>query len=200
MTRLLFGLETEYGLAATTIDGEAVENGVAAAELLNAARRILPCARGLSQSGVFLGNASRFYIDCGAHPEFCTPEVSTPQEAVAYVAAGERILSGLADEVARTQGWRVTLLRANVDYQAGVSFGRHESYLYVGDTESLERQLMAHIVSRVIYGAGGFNPNSQGIEFSLSPRSAFFSAAISEGSTSNRGILHRRKESLSGSN
>ena len=197
-TERLFGLETEYGLAATTSDGEPLEIGAAAAEMLKAARRCLPCVPGINQSGVFLGNASRFYVDCGAHPEFCTGEVSTPDEVVAYVAAGERILSMLASEVSRTRGWRVSVLRSNVDYGTEVTFGRHESYLHMADPGNLAEQLIPHIVSRVVFGAGGFDPKSKGIEFSLSPRSAFFSTVISEQSTASRGIIHTKQEPLAG--
>ena len=166
----IFGLETEYGVTATARDGKRIDNAEAAGELLNAARRSLPSVPGVNQSGLFLGNAARLYIDSG-HPEFATPEVSTPEAAVAYAAAGESILARLAEEVSRTRGWRVSLLRGNVDYDAGVTYGRHESYLHVAEPDRLADQLLPHIVSRVIYGAGGFNPKSQGIEFTLSPRS-----------------------------
>jgi len=194
----LFGIETEYGILARTADGAVIESGAAAMELVAAASRLVPCATSLHGPGFFLANGARVYVDCGGHPELATAEVTTPEAAVAQVGAGERILTRAAAEIQRARGWRVQILRANVDYESGVSYGRHESYLHRTDPALLGRQLLPHIVARVLFGAGGFHPRTKGLAFSLSPRAAFFSAVSSDNSTATRGILHTKNEPLSG--
>jgi hypothetical protein len=151
--------------------------------------------------GVFLQNASRFYFDCGLHPEICTPECTSPLDAVRYIEAGHRILGRLAAEVesAGAPGTEIMCFRCNVDYSGSQStWGCHESYLHRIPQEELQPQIVPHLVSRLIYaGAGGFNPLSRGLEFTLSPRMAYFRRVITESSTSERGIWHAKSESLS---
>jgi len=62
---------------------------------------------------------------------------------------------------------------------------------------SLQPQIVPHLVSRIIYtGAGGFNPLSSGLEFTLSPRVAHISRVVSGDSTADRGIFHTKNEPL----
>jgi hypothetical protein len=64
--------------------------------------------------------------------------------------------------------------------------------------EALQPQIVPHLVSRLIYtGAGGFNPFSRGLEFTLSPRAAHLRQVVSGNSTSDRGIWHTKTEALS---
>ena len=103
----LFGLETEYGLAAQ--EGEGAEdafglaggNEQAAWDLVDAVRDVLPALPDLSPCGSFLSNGSRVYLDSG-HPELATPEVSTPWDLVRYALAGERILE-------KSHGWKLDI-------------------------------------------------------------------------------------------
>lgn len=63
--------------------------------------------------------------------------------------------------------------------------------------DSLQPEIVPHLVTRLIYtGAGGFNPLSRGLEFTLSPRMAYFQRVITESSTNERGIWHEKSESL----
>ncbi|UCH83221.1 MAG: proteasome accessory factor PafA2 family protein [Candidatus Latescibacterota bacterium] len=90
------------------------------------------------------------------------------------------------------------LFRSNIDYSgAKTTWGSHESYLYKSDPKLFPDQIIPHLVSRVIYtGAGGFNPFSVGIEFTLSPRAWHLQRVASGSSTERRGIFHFKNEPL----
>src|SRR5262245_44965254 len=188
----LFGLETEYAVSGDAAHGGPVARGPILENLLRGARRDFPHLPDGS-AGMFLQNGARFYIDCGGHPEFTTPECNDPVDVVRYVRAGEAILLRLTD------GEPVNIFRCNVDYaQRGTTWGSHESYLYRHVApKALPRQLLPHLVSRVIYtGAGGFNSLSSGLEFTLSPRVSFLGLPVSHTSTGERGIFHDKDERL----
>jgi hypothetical protein len=131
-----------------------------------------------------------------------TPECQDPWELVRFVKAGDRILERIGREAGRTgdKENEILIFRGNVDYSGSrTTWGSHESYLHrVGD-DRLSEQLLPHLVSRVVFsGAGGFNPLSSGIEFTLSPRAWHLRVAVSESSTRDRGIFNTRNESLCG--
>jgi hypothetical protein len=85
-----------------------------------------------------------------------------------------------------------------VDYVKQVTWGCHESFLHRCDPTVLPKHIIPHLVSRTVYtGAGGFNPFSGGIHFTLSPRAAHIGETISSGSTAHRPIFHTKDESLS---
>jgi hypothetical protein len=200
MAGRLMGAETEYAISVfDELAGREVrEEGVN--RLVSLARRKLVHLPDLG-TGMFLENGSRFYVDYGLHPELSTPECADPWELVRYILAGERILGKLAAETeTELPGSEVLLSKCNVDYGGGgTTWGCHESYLYHGDTRPIYEDLIPHLVTRVIYaGAGGFNSHVRGINFMLSPRTAHLSSVSSANSTSDRGILHTKDESLSG--
>lgn len=201
MADQLFGLETEYAIAGMTPSG-AIDRDQIVHGLMDLARQQLIHLPGLDCNGsLFLQNGSRFYVDCGAHPEFCTPEVSNPWDAVRYTLAGHRILASLVSSVgsAEMPGAELMCFRSNVDYSGSHStWGCHESYLHRRPLDTLQPQVIPHLVSRLIYtGAGGFNPLSRGLEYTLSPRVAHIQEVISGNSTSERGIWHTKSEPLS---
>lgn len=201
MTGLLFGVETEYSIAGNS-SGVPLNRGEILRGLLERARRQLVQLPDLQPTkGVFLKNGSRFYADCGLHPEICTPECSNPWDAVRYILAGHGILAQLASSVEAESGpgTEIAAFRCNVDYSGTHStWGCHESYLHRISEETLQAQIVPHLVTRLIYtGAGGFNPLSRGLEYSLSPRMAYFQRLETENSTSERGIWHSKNESLS---
>jgi len=199
----LFGLETEYGLAACEggARGRAPRGGdggvQAACDLVDAARGLLPALPDLSPCGAFLSNGSRVYAD-GSHPELATPEVSTPWELVRYTLAGHRILErALARLCAAGHRARPLLFTSNVDYLSRRSWGCHESILFGAETPDVSALLIPHLVSRVVFtGAGGFDPGCPGISFVLSPRALFLKASVSGSSTDDRGIVHTKDERL----
>lgn len=200
MSARLFGIETEYALAAINGRGASVDRTQALQALMRGARSSLPHLPDQYSHGMFLQNGARFYIDCGSHPEFTTPECASPWDAVRYIQAGERILLRLAGEHGGRQAGRIMLFRSNVDYSGARStWGCHESYMHRADPRLLPKQIIPHLVSRLVYtGAGGFNNLSPGVEFTLSPRVPHMSNEISGDSTHSRGIFHTKDEALCG--
>ncbi|MGA9567718.1 MAG: proteasome accessory factor PafA2 family protein [Candidatus Korobacteraceae bacterium] len=197
----LFGAETEYAVTAMH-GGKAVDRGEILQAMMDQARQRLVHLPDLCSGGMFLENGSRFYVDCGLHPELATPECVDPWSVVRYIKAGNEILSDLvqAASSASAPGTEVMCFRCNVDYSgAHTTWGSHESYLHTMNPASLQPQIVPHLVSRIIYtGAGGFNPTSSGLEFTLSPRVAFISRVASADSTSDRGVFHSKNEPLCG--
>ncbi len=203
MCRLLFGVETEFAFTALDRSGSALDRSAYVPRLLKFVQRRLPHLHGHGPGDVYLGNGSRLYTDCGRHPEWSTPECSTPEEVVKYVRAGERVLAQAARDLQDSDSTvaRAWLFKCNVDYfNTGSTWGSHESYLHRQKRQTqLTGQLIPHLVSRVIFsGAGGLNPKSPGIEFVLSPRVAHLEKEVSMGSTGERGIYHTKDEALSG--
>ena len=197
----LFGVETEYAITAMK-GSSAVDREEVLHAMMQAARRRLVYLPDLCSGGMFLENGSRFYIDCGQHPELSTPECTDPWSVVRYVQAGHQILAELAKAVEseRPPGTEVMCFRCNVDYyiDSHSTWGSHESYLHRANPASLQPQIVPHLASRIVYtGAGGFNPQSSGLEFSLSPRVAYITRVASADSTGqDRGIFHTKNEPL----
>ena len=202
MGRCLLGVETESAVTAFDASGVPVDRERIVHHLRAAAAAMFSHAQDMHGSGVFLQNGSRFYIDCGLHPELATPECTNPTDLVRYILAGERTLSRLATRVrdAHVSGGRVFVFRCNVDYSGGGStWGCHESYLHRADPAVMAAQIIPHLVTRLVFtGAGGFNPMSPGLEFSLSPRVAHIVLPTSTESTVERGIFHTKNEPLCG--
>jgi len=194
----LMGIETEYAVSAMYPWGGSFDQ----CELVN---RLLGLARGKLvhlpdiASGMYLGNGARFYLDYGNHPELTTPECTSPWDVVRYILAGERILADLTEELARDLAVEVMVFKSNVDYGSKwVTWGCHESYMHRAAQYELSDQIIPHLVTRIIYtGAGGFNSQSSGLEFTLSPRVPHLANVVSNNSTSDRGIFHTKNESLS---
>jgi proteasome accessory factor A len=200
MAELLFGVETEYAIADISPGGSMNHEAIlrTLTELAHARLVQLPDLH--SSGGVFLGNGGRMYVDCGLHPEICTPECANPWDAARYIQAGNRILTGLAAAVESlcTPGTEILCFRGNVDYSGTqATWGCHESYMHRAPLDALQPQVIPHLVTRLIYtGAGGFNPLSKGLEFTLSPRVAHIELVVSRSSTNERGIWHTKSESL----
>ncbi len=199
MAECLLGVETEYAITGMR-EQQAVDREMIVRRLLQLARSTLPHLRDGSSSGVFLVNAARLYIDCGLHVEYAGPECLNPWDAVRYVEAGHRTLLELIQKFARgRRGEEETAcFRINVDYSgSGSTWGCHESHLTRIPPEDLPPHLIPHLVSRIIYtGAGGFQPLSGGLRFTLSPRASHMERTLSSDSTGSRGIFHTKDEPL----
>lgn len=201
MDKRVFGVETEYAVTGFAPDGSAVPAAISIEALRAAARRRLVHLPDRGSNGMYLRNGARFYIDCGAHPEYATPECSNPWDIVRHVRAGERIMEDL---IANPGGYRrdirMLAFRSNVDYaDPPATWGCHESYMHAGLPPAMEENLVPHLVTRVIFtGAGGFDGSWPGIRFLLSPRQPFLSKPVSSDSTANRGIFHDKQEPLAG--
>ncbi|MBM3320566.1 MAG: proteasome accessory factor PafA2 family protein [Candidatus Eisenbacteria bacterium] len=196
----LMGVETEYAISGFDAAGSAVGSGALAEAMLRTAFRNLRGIPAHHGRGLFIENGGMFYIDAGAHPEFCTPECDDPLDVVRYIRAGERIVRGLAEEL-RGEGAsarRVFLTKGNIDYSGSKNtWGCHESYGYQCRPGLMAEQIAPHLVSRIVFtGAGGFDPHSAGIVFSLSPRVYYLERGSSEVAR-GRAIVHRKNEPLS---
>ena len=202
MATRLFGIETEYAITALDSKGDDPGRGNEIVyRLLEEAKRRLVHLPDMHGHGMFLENGSRLYVDCGHHPELSTPECADPWDAVRYVLAGDQILAGLAAQLeAKHHGTQTLLHKCNVDYSGtGSTWGSHESYLHRANRAALPKQVIPHLVSRLIYtGAGGFDSRSPGLEFMLSPRVAHLVQTVSHESTTDRGIFHTKDETLAG--
>jgi len=195
----MFGIETEYAVTGVAKDGASPDREPMVHRLIEKARDRIPSLPDLNR-GLFFGNGSRFYVDCGHHPELATPECTNPWDVVRYVLAGEQMLYEIAAELERDdRNLSLKLFKCNVDYSgSGTTWGCHESYLHRADQLLLSRQIVPHLVTRIIYtGAGGFESLSPGLKFTLSPRVQSLAAVRSGNSTGNRGIFHTKDEPLS---
>jgi len=177
----VFGIETEYGIAAA---GAPDFNPVLSSSLListyaGSLRKIrwdyeqespLRDARGfepvpmregsdedLGLANVILPNGARYYVD-HAHPEYSTPECITPRELVVHDKAGERILERSLDEVlaAMPSAPALSIYKNNSDGK-GNSYGTHENYLVDRATPftDIVRDLTPFFVSRIVFTGAG---------------------------------------------
>jgi proteasome accessory factor A len=197
----MFGLETEYAISGIDSNGRVAPGSVVTEGLMHAAHGKTPALRGHRDAGLFLGNGARFYVDAGDHPEYCTPECTTPWDVVRHAKAGDLFVAGLADDVVGKQwhGGQVLIRKGNVDYSgAGTSWGSHESYLHRRDSDRVQRRLIPHLVSRVIYtGAGGVDVRTPTPTFMVAPRAAHINRVLGQDATGQRGIVNARDQSLS---
>lgn len=202
---ILLGLETEYAVSRSLPTGRRLP---ISEEFLRVAKSQFPCLPDRRGTGVFLGNGARFHIDTGDHPEYATGECTTPFDLLEQIRQGEAFMADLGSRVAATSPYtEVAVYRSNVDYhrealgRPSPGWGCHENYLVRDTADRYAAELMPHLASRVIYtGAGGLDPSSPAIAFSLSPRAGLLETEISMESTARRPLLHVRDEPHNGRN
>ncbi|MDH4236587.1 MAG: depupylase/deamidase Dop [Nitrospira sp.] len=145
-----------------------------------------------------LANGGRLYVD-GAHPEYSTPECSTPREVVAFERAGERILAQSLQEMARVRGSEQYVLYKNNSDGKGNSYGYHENYLVSRAVpfEKIARVLTPFLVTRPIFaGAGkvGAENQTKPAEYQISQRADFFECLLDLNTMVKRPIINTRDE------
>ncbi|MFK5583421.1 depupylase/deamidase Dop [Serinicoccus sp. LYQ131] len=143
-----------------------------------------------------LSNGARFYVD-HAHPEYSSPEVTGPLQAVRYDRAGE-LVARRATATLAEQGLDVRLYKNNVDGK-GASYGTHENYLVPRSVpfDRLAELLIPFLVARpVIAGAGrvGIGQASEQPGFQLSQRADYLEAEVGLETTLRRPIVNTRDE------
>ncbi|WP_088282991.1 depupylase/deamidase Dop [Kineosporia sp. A_224] len=149
-------------------------------------------------ANVILSNGARLYVD-HAHPEYSSPEVTTPRAAVLWDKAGEAVMLAASRRIAETPGLGpVNLYKNNTDNK-GVSYGTHENYLMRRETPfaDIVRHLTPFFVSRqVVCGAGrvGTGQDGSGKGFQLSQRADFFEVEVGLETTLKRPIINTRDE------
>lgn len=147
-------------------------------------------------ANVVLTNGARFYVD-HAHPEYSSPEVTNPRDALLWDKAGERIMATAAD-CASTPERRINLYKNNTDNK-GASYGTHENYLMRRTTPFADvvRVMTPFFVSRqIITGSGRVGLGQEGLSagFQLSQRADFFEVEVGLETTLKRPIINTRDE------
>src|SRR6476620_6747872 len=149
-------------------------------------------------ANVILTNGARLYVD-HAHPEYSTPEVTTPRDIVLWDKAGERVMEEAAMRAATVPGApRIQLYKNNVDGK-GASYGSNENYLMARQTTfpSIVSGLTPFFVTRqVVCGAGRVGRGASGDEagYQISQRADYIEVEVGLETTLKRGIINTRDE------
>ncbi len=149
-------------------------------------------------ANVVLTNGARLYVD-HAHPEYSSPEVTSPRDAVRWDRAGELIMLESVRRLSSLPGTPgVNLYKNNTDGK-GASYGTHENYLMSRETpfNDVVRHLVPFFVVRqVICGAGrvGIGQDSRTAGFQVSQRADFFEVEVGLETTLKRPIINTRDE------
>ncbi|MGY1722316.1 depupylase/deamidase Dop [Blastococcus sp. SYSU DS0533] len=149
-------------------------------------------------ANVILTNGARLYVD-HAHPEYSTPEVTTPRDIVLWDKAGERVMAEAARRAAQIPGTHPIQLYKNNTDGKGASYGAHENYLMDRRTPFIDiiRGLVPFFVTRQVFaGSGkvGLGVESRTPGFQLSQRADFFEVEVGLETTLKRPIINTRDE------
>ncbi|MDQ4491374.1 depupylase/deamidase Dop [Sinomonas sp. ASV486] len=145
-----------------------------------------------------LGNGARLYVD-HAHPEYSSPEVTNPRDAVIWDLAGDAValaaVRALADDAGRGP---INLYKNNTDGK-GASYGTHENYLVPRAVpfSDLVSGLTPFFISRqLICGSGrvGLGQDGSGPGYQISQRADYFEAEVGLETTMRRPIINTRDE------
>lgn len=146
-------------------------------------------------------NGARVYVD-HSHPEYSSPEVTTPLDALTWDAAGDVVAARAVEELARgaenTGTPAVNLYKNNTDNKS-VSYGAHENYV-VDRAVAFDRitaALLPFFATRqIMCGAGRVGLGVDGAEpgFQLSQRADFFERTVGLETTIHRPIVNTRDE------
>ncbi len=151
------------------------------------------------KSDLVLRNGARFYND-HSHPEYCTPECSTPREILQQDWAGDALLMDCAEAATGASDNPVRLYKNNTDF-LGHTYGCHENYLLprVLPWLRLAEGMQSFLATRQIYcGAGkyGWESEDQFLQpgFQISQRSDFFRALQGVETMRGRPLINTRDE------
>ena len=145
-----------------------------------------------------LTNGARLYVD-HAHPEYSSPEVTNPRDAVLWDKAGEQVMLRSVRALASNPAMPdVALYKNNVDGK-GASYGTHENYLVERAVpfEEIVDALTPFLVTRQVFaGAGrvGIGPTGEVPGFQLSQRADYIEAEVGLETTLRRPIVNTRDE------
>ncbi len=219
----VLGIETEYGVAGGP-DGDPI---TASTLIVNAyaqheRRRVAwdfadetpgrdarsqptmsyPPAIEIHLANTVLTNGARLYVD-HAHPEYSSPEVRTPLEAVLFDQAGELVMRQALEACNATfdPALALRLYKNNSDGK-GNSYGTHENYLVdrAVPFDDLVRGLLPHFVSRMVFcGAGKVGSETDeargyNTTFQVSARAEFFEEVVGLETTLKRPLINTRDE------
>jgi Pup amidohydrolase len=152
----------------------------------------------LGLANVILTNGARLYVD-HAHPEYSTPECTSPRDVLRWEKAGEQVMLDASRFAATIPGTTPILLYKNNTDNKGASYGAHENYLMRRSTPfgDIVRHLTPFFVSRqVVCGAGRVGIGQDGREdgFQVSQRADYFEVEVGLETTLKRPIINTRDE------
>ena len=152
----------------------------------------------LGLANVILTNGGRLYVD-HAHPEYSTPEVTNPRDAVLWDRCGVEIMRRAMQWVAATPGANPVVLYKNNTDNKGASYGCHENYLVRRTTPfaDIVRHLIPFFITRQIFtgtGRVGLEQDGRSPGFQLSQRADFFEVDVGLETTLKRPIINTRDE------
>jgi Pup amidohydrolase len=151
----------------------------------------------IGMANVILANGARLYVD-HAHPEYSSPEVTNPLDAVRWDRAGEVVMARAAEYATSLGAGAINLYKNNTDNK-GASYGCHENYLVSRATPFAElvRHLTPFFISRqIIAGAGRVGLGQEGNRpgFQITQRADFFEVEVGLETTLKRPIINTRDE------
>jgi Pup amidohydrolase len=149
-------------------------------------------------ANVVLTNGARLYVD-HAHPEYSSPEVTNPLDALRWDKAGEAVMLAAVRRLSEVPGQPPINLYKNTTDNKGASYGTHENYLMDRATPfpDIVRGLIPFFVSRqVVTGAGrvGLGQSGDRPGFQVSQRADFFEVEVGLETTLKRPIVNTRDE------
>src|SRR5436309_2723505 len=163
------------------------------------AQEFIDAEEDAGMANVILPNGARLYVD-HAHPEYSSPEVTNPLDAVRWDKAGELVMLEAIRRLPNMPGVAATvnLYKNNTDNK-GASYGAHENYLCRRDTPfaTLVRHLVPFFVTRqVVCGAGrvGLGQDGRTAGFQIAQRADFFEVEVGLETTLKRPIVNTRDE------
>jgi proteasome accessory factor A len=163
------------------------------------AQEFIDAEEDAGMANVILPNGARLYVD-HAHPEYSSPEVTNPLDAVRWDKAGELVMLEAVRRLPTMPGVNaaINLYKNNTDNK-GASYGAHENYLCRRDTPfaTLVRHLVPFFVTRqVICGAGrvGIGQDGRTAGFQIAQRADFFEVEVGLETTLKRPIVNTRDE------
>ncbi len=164
----------------------------------DAAPVILDDADDPSAANCILTNGARLYVD-HAHPEYSSPEVTGPRDAVLWDVAGERVMLAASRAASGPPAGReLALYKNNVDGK-GASYGTHENYLVdrALPFATLAELITPFLVTRQVFaGSGrvGLGPRGDEPGFQMAQRADYIEAEVGLETTLRRPIVNTRDE------
>ncbi len=151
-----------------------------------------------SMANVILTNGARLYVD-HAHPEYSSPEVTNPLDAVLWDKAGERVMQRALQQIDGTPGLSPIVLYKNNTDSKGASYGCHENYLMSRATpfSDIVAGLSGFLVTRQVFcGAGRVSLGADGAQpgYQISQRADFMEVEVGLETTLKRPIINTRDE------
>ncbi len=152
----------------------------------------------LGLANIILTNGARLYVD-HAHPEYSSPEVTTPLDVVRWEKAGEDVMRSGAELAGQMPGAQPLVLYKNNIDNKGASYGSHENYLMQRKVpfEHIVEHLTPFFCSRQVFtGAGRVGQKQDGSvhAFQISQRADYFEVGVGLETTLKRPIINTRDE------